>query len=88
LELWNTINFWDRRWYGRYVQGVRISAAGGPAQEFLLPAERNVVDVSLGGVPPNGERVVVTLEFRYSYILDEAPNQTLSAFLEKANILD
>ena len=62
--------------------------AGRPAHEFLLPAERNVVEVSLDGVPPDGRRVVVTLEFRYSYVSDDAPDQVSSAFLEKAEILD
>ena len=88
LELSNAIFFQDRYCYGRFVQAVRISVAGGPAQEFILPTQRNVVDVSLDGVPPDGDRVVVTMEFRYSYVLEDAPNETLSAFLEKAEILD
>ena len=88
LELSNVIYFQEHSWYGLYVQTVRISVAGRPAQEFALQTERNVVDVSLDGVPPDGARVVVTMEFRYGYVLEDAPNQMFSAFLERAEILD
>jgi hypothetical protein len=88
LELVNTIFFRDRDWYGRYVQAVRISVAGRPTEEIPLPDGRNVVVMNLDGVPPDGRRVVVTLKFRYGYVLENTPTQVLSAFLEKAEILD
>jgi hypothetical protein len=88
LVLANSIDFSHCFWYGRYVQGVRVSVAGRPAEEIPLPNKRNTIEINLAGIPADGKRLAVTLEFRYGYVLDDAPNQILSAVLEKAEILD
>jgi hypothetical protein len=88
LELGNPFDFGNRNWYGRYVQAVRISVDGRPAEEFSLPKDRNVLDVALGGALSDRRPVLVTLEFRYRGVFDYAPTQTLAAYLGKAEIVD
>jgi hypothetical protein len=88
LELGNPFDFGNRNWYGRYVQAVRVSVDGRPAEEYLLPKDRNVVEVALGDIRFGRNPVLVTLDFRYRGVFDYAPNQTLAAYLEKAEIME
>jgi hypothetical protein len=88
LELGNPFDFGNRNWYGRYVQTVRISVGGGPAVEYPLPKDRNIVEVPLGEAGAGRPPVLMSLAFRYRGVFDYAPAKILAAYLEKAEIVE
>jgi hypothetical protein len=87
LHLYSPFRFSRVRWYGRYVQSVRIEVNDVFLAERDLKDEASVVSLSIPKDLLRAKDNVVNLKFRYQQWFPGVPVGMTAAFLDKAEVL-